>query len=125
MQTANNLEKLLDLMTDQLLDRQEVAFSESVLNWYRNNYQCAQTPKPTDLDEVRLAVKASILERLVEVLNSPPRNETQKIPSWVKDIKGVKEPIKLQSDRLLEGEEYSEAFKKRNLYVVKNFMFFI
>jgi len=40
-------------------------------------------------------------------------------------VKGVNEVVKLQSDRLLEDEDYCEAFEKRGFLVAKNFMFFI
>jgi hypothetical protein len=119
------LDKKLDLMASQLLSGREIEFSESILDWYRNDYKCSLVPRPSDTDETRLAVKASIIERLVEVLNSPPRQEGQSDPTWCREISSLKEPLKLQSDRLLEGEQFCEAFARRNLFVVKNFMYFI
>ena len=89
------------------------------------HYPCQSVPKPTDTDIMRLAVKASIIERLAEVLNSHPRNGHQVVPTWCREIKGLKKPLKLQSARLLEDEQLCEAFEKRNLQVVKNFMYFI
>jgi len=121
------LDQLLDQMADYLLNGQEIEFSECILEWYRKEYPCEQTPKPkpepTDLK--RLAVKASIMERLVEVLNTAPRCGYEIAPAWCKDIGAVEQPIKLQSDRLLKDEELCEVFSKRNLQVVKNFMYFI
>jgi hypothetical protein len=123
--TESILNNELDKLARYLLDKNELAFSECVQNWFRNNYQCEMTPKPLDTDALRLAVKASIIERLVEVLNSPPRNGQQTAPAWCKDIRAVDRPFKLQSDRLLDGEDFCETFEKRNLHVVKNFMYFI
>lgn len=112
-------------MTDYLLDGEEIEFSECVLDWYRKGYKCEKTPKPDDTDGIRVAVKASIIERLVEVLNSPPHSDQQVVPTWCAQVEGLDNPLKLQSDRLLEDEDYCPAFEKRNLLVVKNFMFFI
>ena len=80
---------------------------------------------PGDSDEIRLAVKASIIERLVEVLNTPPRSENQVAPEWCGQVKAIGSPLKLQSGRLLEGEALCMAFAKRNLHVVKNCMYFV
>ena len=121
----NILNKELDIMTDYLLNGDEINFTECVINWYRREYPCALTPIPTDTDEIRLAVKASLMERMVAVFNSPPRNGQEVVPQWCKRIKGLKAPMKLQNERLLKDEELCDAFANRNLHVVKNFMFFI
>lgn len=119
------MSKLLNHMTDYLLSGQEIEFSECVLDWYRQGYECGKVPRPDDNTGIRMAVKASIIERLVEVLNSPPHSEQHSVPEWCGLVEGLDKPLKLQSDRLLEGEDYCPAFEKRNLLVVKNFMFFI
>ena len=125
LQQQATASRLLDDMAETLLSGEEIAFSDLILDWYRDGLECGTVPRPTDSDPVRLAIKASILERLVEVLNCPPHNDNQSTPPWVKRVGALSDPIKLQSDRLLEGEDYCEAFEKRNLYVVRNFMFFI
>lgn len=119
------LERMLDLMANHLLKKEEIEFSDCVQDWFRNNYQCKQVPAPLDEDKLRLAVKAGIMERLVEVLNAPPRHGNQIAPDWCKTVSGLGVPMKLQSDRLLEDERYCQAFAKRNLYVVENFMYFV
>jgi hypothetical protein len=121
----NELSKMLDVMADHLLARREIEFSDCVLEWYRNSFKCYLVPMPNDKDETLLAVKASIIDRLVEVLNAPPHSDNQKAPDWCSKIKALNKPIRLQSDRLLEGEYYCPAFAKRNLQVVNNFMYFI
>lgn len=115
----------LDQMSEHLLSGNEIAFSDLVLDWHRAGFDCSLVPRPADKDEVKLAVKASIIERLVEVLNSPPHHANQLPPSWCESIGALAQPVKLQSDKLLEGENFCEAFEKRNLSVVSNFMFFI
>ncbi len=116
---------LLDKMTSLLLAKDEIAYSDLILDWYREGLECNSVPRPTDKDAIRLAVKASILERLVEVLNSPPHNENHSVPPWCKTIGPLDNAVKLQSERLLEDEQYCAVFEKRNLFVVSNFMFFI
>ena len=116
---------LLEQMADCLLAREEIQFTDLILDWHRNDFDCQLAPKPKNDDALKIALKASILERLVEVLNMPPHNGNQVAPAWVNSIKAIDEPMKLQSDRLLEDEVYCEAFKKRGFLVAKNFMYFI
>lgn len=117
--------EILDKMANLLLCGDEIAFSDLILDWYRSEFECQLIPKPTDTDPRKLALKASIVERLVEVFNMPPHNANQSAPSWTNLIIGVNEGVKLQSDRLLDDEDYCEAFEKRGFLVAKNFMFFI
>lgn len=124
-ETKEAMATILDRMADSLLAGDEIAFSDLVLDWHRSQYECLLTPKPADTDSLKLALKASIIERLVEVLNMPPHSENQSPPSWANSVNGVDETVKLQSDRLLEDEDYCEAFEKRGFLAVKNFMFFI
>ncbi|WP_018013690.1 hypothetical protein [Teredinibacter turnerae] len=116
---------LMDKMASLLFYGDEIAFSDLVLNWYKSEFDCQLTPKPSDSDVRTLALKASIVERLLEVFNIPPHNTNQSTPNWTSSVKGVSEVVKLQSDRLLEDEDYCEAFEKRGFLVAKNFMFFI
>ena len=116
---------LLDKMASSLLSGDEISLSDLVLDWYRTGLECAAVPKPHDSDPMQLAIKASIIERLAEVLNSPPHNGTQTPAAWCKQVKSLEKPLRLQPERLLEGEDFCEAFARRNLFVVRNFMFFI
>lgn len=116
---------LLDQMAQHLLEKKEIEFSDCVLDWHRKGFQCGQVPRPKDKNKIHLAIKASIVERLVEVLNAPPHLGSQIIPAWCNQIEAIDFPLKLQSDRLLEGEQYCAAFSKRNLLVARNFMYFV
>ena len=115
----------LNNMADHPLLKEEIVFSGLVLDWHRDGLECCSVPRLIDSEPLRLAVKTSILERLVEVLNSPPHNGSQSAPSWCNSVGALEKPVKLQSERLLEGEQYCAAFEKRNLLVVSNFMFFV
>jgi len=119
------LSYILDKMADYLLAGQEIEFSDLLLDWYREGFQCHFVPRPTDIDPLKLAVKASIIERMVVVFNAPPHNKAQSVPNWCGEVSAVEKPVNLQSSRLLEDELFCEDFEKRNLYVVKNFMFFV
>ena len=123
--TKEAMSEILDEMANLLLARDEIAFSDLVLDWHRAEFECNLISKPKDTDPRKLALKASIVERLVEVLGMPPHNANQSTPSWTNSILGVDETFKLQSDRLLEDEAYCEVFEKRGFLVAKNFMFFI
>lgn len=123
--TRDEMAALLDKMANLLLNGDEIAFSDLILDWYRSEFDCQLTPKPSDTDARMLAIKACIVERLVEVFNMAPHNANQSVPNWTSSVKGVNEVVKLQSDRLLEDEDYCEAFEKRGFLVAKNFMFFI
>jgi hypothetical protein len=128
MATQDNeseMNDMLDAMATHLLAGEEIDFTDCVLDWYRKDFRCYLVPMPKDKDEIHLAVKASIIDRLVEVLNSPPHSDNQAAPEWCGMVKAVSKPLKLQSDRLLEGEYFCAAFAKRNLHVVQNFMYFI
>ncbi len=125
LQRQNRSSALLESMTTHLISGNEIEFSDLILDWYREEHTCSLVPKPQDQDPIRLAVKASIIEHLCEVLNSPPHNGNQAPANWCQNVSGLEEPLYLQSERLLEDEDLCQAFEKRNLYAVRNFMFFI
>jgi transcriptional regulator with XRE-family HTH domain len=123
--TKKTMSRMLDEMAELLIVGDEIAFSDSVLDWHRNEFECQLVPKPMDTDHLKLALKASIVERLVEVLNMPPHNREQSAPGWTNSVNGMNSVVKLQSDRLLEDEDYCDVFEKRGFLVAKNFMFFV
>jgi hypothetical protein len=125
MTSREVLDQDLDALADYLLDRHEIEFSDAVQDWYRNGYLCEEVPEPTDSDPTRRALKASIIERLVEVLNASPRNGSHRPPSWCGGVPPAPGLTRLQSDFLLDGEEPNETFLRRNFLVVKNFMYFV
>jgi len=112
-------------MADYVLDRQEVELSDAVQDWYRSGYRCEDVPEPTDSDATRRVLKASIMERLVEVLNASPRKGSHRPPPWCAKAPAAPRLIRLQSDLLLEGEEPNEIFLRRNFLVVRSFMYFV
>ena len=63
--TKDAMAALLDKMANLLLDEEEIAFSDLILDWYRREFDCQLTPKPSDIDARILALKACIVERLV------------------------------------------------------------
>jgi len=119
------LSQALDELSHLVLSGREIEYSDAVQSWYRRGYRCADVPAPDDTDRTLLALKACIVERLVEVLNSPPHGDNQTVPDWCARMPGVNQPTPLQSTRLLEGETFNNIFARRNLLVTKNFMYFV
>ena len=119
------LSHALDHLAQLISKGREIEYSDAVQTWYRSGYRCSAVPEPKDADPTRLALKACIVERLVEVLNTPPHSDDQSVPDWCARITSIHRPIPLQSPRLLEGEAFNSIFAKRNFQVTKNFMYFV
>lgn len=119
------LSRALDDLAHLVLSGREIEYSDAVQSWYTRGYRCADVPVPNDTDPTLLALKACIIERLVEVLNSPPHADNQTIPAWCAWMPGVNQPTPLQSTRLLEGETFNNIFARRNFLVTRNFMYFV
>lgn len=66
----SKLDVMLEKMSGHLLASREIEFSDMVLDWYREGLSCEQVLLPKDQDIKGLAVKASIIERMVEVFNN-------------------------------------------------------
>ena len=125
MSHPGDLAQALTHLADDLLAGREIDFSEGVQEWSRRGFRCAEVPPPTDADPLRVALKACIVERLVEVLNSPPHDDDQSAPTWTEGVPAIPARMPLQSGRLLEGEVFNGIFEKRNFLVTRNFMYFI
>lgn len=84
--------------------------------------------EPTDRDELRRALKASLMERMVEIWNSPPKNGSEQVPDWCESIPAVKESfsvIKSDEQDFWQDEPPTSVFEKRNIFAPKEFMFFL
>ncbi len=119
------LSQALDELAHLVLSGREIEYSDAVQSWYRRGYRCSHVPAPDDVDRTLLALKACIIERLVEVLNSPPHRDNQTVPDWCALMPGANRPTPLQSARLLDGESFNGIFARRNLLVTQNFMYFV
>lgn len=125
MDKAEFLDNYLENMVQNLLNQNEIEFMQSVQDFCRE-YHPEDIPRPKDKNTTRLALKASIVERLVEIMNGFPRNMNEKAPAWCATIGPGKHRLNLAPEDVLELEtEFCEPFLKRNIYAIKNFMFYI
>ena len=123
-----NLDKALDRMVDLLLDYQEIAFLDLVQFVWRRGWHLQSTSTPTDSEPLRRALKACLIERMVEIWNSPPKNSDEKVPAWCESIYAVQERfsvIKPEEQANWDNEIASSIFEKRNIFAPEQFMFFL
>ena len=123
-----SLDLVLDRMADHILSYEEIEFLDLVQYVWRREWPLCEASKPKDEDPLRLAIKASLLERMVEIWNSPPKNSAEKVPKWCASIPGVENEFSVISPekmQLWENEPGSEVFKKRNIFAPEQFMFFL
>lgn len=77
---------------------------------------------------LKQALKACLLERMVEVWNAPPKNGDEKAPGWCKSIPALAvrfSVIKPEEQEFWKDELSSPVFAKRNIFAPKEFMFFL
>ena len=123
-----NLDNALDKMVDLIEDYDEIPFLDLVQFIWRRSWPLVSASKPTDTSPLRLALKACLVERLVEIWNSPPKNSIEQVPDWCKSVPAVSDRfsvIKPENQKLWENELPSEVFEKRNIFAPKEFMFFL
>ena len=72
--SSNQPLECLDRITDSILNHDLVELKGEVQHFWRNNWKISQVPDPKDQDPLRYAIKASVLERLVQVWNFKIQN---------------------------------------------------
>lgn len=123
-----NLDKTLDRMVDLLLDYDEIPFLDLVQFVWRRGWSLSSASAPTDSEPLRRALKASLVERMVEIWNSPPKNSNEEVPEWCANIAAVKEHfsvIKPSEYKMWKNELESSVFASRNIFAPEQFMFFL
>ncbi len=123
-----NLDSTLDAMVDKLIEHDEIGFQDLVQFVWRRGWLLAEAHRPEDKDTLRRALKACIIERMVDIWNSPPKNDNQHTPSWCDEIPPVKgrfSIIDAKDEEFWKGEPANPIFDKRNIYTPMNFMFFL
>ena len=124
--TSGDLAQALARLADDLLAGREIDSAEVFRNGLGGDSAApTYVPPPADADPLRVALKACIVERLVEMLNSLPHDDDQSVPAWTAGVPALPSPMPLQSARLLEGEVFNDIFEKRNFLVTRNFMYFV
>ncbi|PUA29163.1 MAG: hypothetical protein B0W54_00710 [Cellvibrio sp. 79] len=122
-----NLDQALDLMVDRLLEYDEIAFLDLVQFVWRRGWKLENATIPESKDPLRKALGASLVERMVEVWNAPPKNSDEKVPVWCEGVPAVFDRfwvVKPEDRNLWESEPANAIFAKRNIFAPKEFMFF-
>lgn len=123
-----NLDTTLDRMVDALLAYDEIQFLDFVQHIWRRGWPLSSAQKPVDKDALRLALKACLLERMVEIWNAPPKNSNELVPTWCQSVPAVQDRfsvIRPENQAFWEGEEGSSIFQHRNIFAPREFMFFL
>lgn len=123
-----NLDETLDLMVDRLLAYDEIAFLDLVQFVWRRGWKLETASFPETHDPLRRALIACLIERMVKIWNSPPKNRDEKVPEWCDSIPAVQERftvVKPDQRSFWEGEPANEIFAKRNIFAPSEFMFFL
>lgn len=119
-----NLDLVLDEMTDKLLAYDEISFLDRVQFVWRRGWSLDSASPPSVSSELRLALKACILERMV----APPKNSPEKTTAWCEDISALKDRfnvIKPNEQDFWKDEPCNTIFESRNIFAPKAFMFFL
>lgn len=124
----DNIDNVLDRMTDKLIQYDEIAFLDMVQYIWRRGWPLKSASSPSGDSALRCALKACIIERMAELWASPPKNSPETIPTWCKGVPALKEPfsiIKPEEQAFWQDEPSNPVFEKRNIYAPKEFMFFL
>jgi hypothetical protein len=123
-----NLDTTLDRMVDALVAHEEIQFLDLVQYVWRRGWSLSSAKKPNDNDALRLALKACLLERMVEIWNSPPKNSNEQVPGWCEKVPSSPvhfSVISPENQVFWENEEGSPIFQRRNIFAPRDFMFFL
>lgn len=123
-----SLDATLDRMVDALVAYEEIQFLDLVQYIWRRGWPLSSAQKPNDSDALRLALKACLLERMVEIWNAPPKNANEQIPGWCEVVPPSPDRFSVISPEnqvFWESEEGSPIFQRRNIFAPRDFMFFL
>lgn len=123
-----NLDDVLDQMVEHLLRHEEIPFLDLVQFVWRSGWTLTSASDPKDDDPLRYALKACILERMVEIWNAAPRNASESFPDWCSGVPAVEKGFSVISpeyQHFWKDEIASPIFRKRNIFAPKEFMFFV
>lgn len=123
-----NLDSTLDLMIDKVLAYDEIEFLDLVQFVWRRGWALDTAKDEQITVPLRRALRACLVERMVEIWNAPPKNANEKAPSWCADVPALQERfsvIKPEEQSFWDNEPENEIFSKRNIFAPKEFMFFL
>jgi len=123
-----NIDSTLNLMVDKILAYDEIAFLDLVQFVWRRGWALDTSTYEETTDPLRGALRACLVERMVEIWNAPPKNANEKSPNWCADVPALQKRfsvIKPEDQSFWENEPENKIFAKRNVFAPKEFMFFL
>ena len=128
MLSMSEIDRVLDRMVDNLLAYNEIPFLDDVQFIWRRGWSIENVTDPEDMDPLRYALKACILERLAELWSQPPRNMDTRPPGWCESVPAVEEEFNVISEEYrayFANDLRSSVFARRNIFAPREFMFFL
>ncbi|MDR2208339.1 MAG: hypothetical protein LBE22_05130 [Azoarcus sp.] len=119
---------ILNRICDAAVERDEISTMDAVQLFWRKQWIIEEVPDPQEKDPLRYAIMASFLERMAEVWSDPPKNMPSKPPQWCAKVPPTEEFFSLLPERyrsILEKYPPAEAFRKRNIFALENYVFFV
>ncbi|WP_226642203.1 hypothetical protein [Microbulbifer variabilis] len=123
-----NLDSTLDLMIDKILEHDEIAFLDLIQLVWRRGWELESATDRHPASPLLHALRACLVERMVEIWNAPPKNANEKVPSWCGEVPALQERfsvIKPADQSFWKKEPSNQIFEKRNIFAPKEFMFFL
>ncbi len=123
-----DLDSTLNQMVAHLLNYDEIPFLDLVQFVWRRGWPLVTASEPLDKDPLQCALKACIVERMVELWSSPPKNHSEQVPPWCGNVPPITERysvIEPEYQVFWKDEQANEIFEKRNIFAPKEFMFFV
>lgn len=102
-----------------------VAALDIVQVWCWENVRLEDIPAPTGMDATRMALAASIVERLVEVYRASPHNQPQQAPAWCAAVPPSPVEIWLVQPVWADGVALNPIFQRRNIIALENVLSFV
>lgn len=93
--------------------------------WCWENVRLEDIPAPTGMDATRMALAASVIERLVEVYRAPPHNQPQQAPAWCSAVPPSPVEIWLVQPVWAGGAALNPIFQRRNIMALENVLSFV
>jgi hypothetical protein len=124
----DDLDTTLDKMVDLLLVHDEIPFLDLVQHVWRRGWPLGSASAPQDPDPLRRALKASLIERMVEIWNAPPKNAAEKAPEWCQSVPAIETRFSVigpDDQAIWKNEPPSPIFERRNIFAPREFMFFL
>lgn len=122
----------LDRMVMAAMQHDSVGLQGEVQYFWRQGWRIAHVPDPQDGDPVRYALKACLLERMVQVWNFRTKlleedRKREQSPKWCKTVPRVPERVALVRPEhvVVFADDYSPVFMKRNFLAPKEALLFI